>query len=176
MSYLTQQQLDASTDLPVSLPITDIYPDEWLVVSTARISASQTLTLRWLQAFVVTSEDPSVASASDGSVVTQPNSSGQCVFPAQDPQLVTAGLGLAFVGVYRDFNPLIQPAFQAPQESPLVIGNATSGAPVYAVRQLTPTVFSSAGAYSFVICNNTLNRLLRVVVNGSIRASLGLNP
>lgn len=176
MPYLTLAHLDAIVDLPVSLPLTDLFPQEWLVISTVQIDTPQTLTLRWLQAFILTAQDPAVVSSVDGSVTLTADSSGQVTLPPQTPQLVTPGLGLAFVGLYRDFNPLNSPAFQAAQESPLVLGDATAVAPVTAVRSLDPIVFSAAGAYSFVICNNTSNRLLRAVVNGQLRASLGFTP
>lgn len=176
MPYLTQNHLDAIVPLPVSLPLTDLYPQEWLVVSTVQIATPQTLTLRWLQAFIVTAQDPDVVNSVDGSITLTPDATGQVVLPPQTPQLVTVGLGLAFVGLYRDFNPLNSPAFQAAQESPLILGDATSVAPVSAIRSTAPAIFSAAGAYSFVVCNNTSNRLLRVVVNGQIRASLGFTP
>jgi hypothetical protein len=176
MPYVTQSQLDSTVDLPVSLPIADLYPEEWLVISTAKIAVPQTLTLRWLQAWILTADDPAVISSVDGSVTVQADSSGLCTFPPQAPELVTEGLGLAFVGLYRDFDPLRSPAFQAAQETPLILGGVTSVAPVDAVRPLDPVTHTAAGAYSFVICNNTSNRLLRVVVNGQLRASLGLTP
>jgi len=176
MPYLTQDHLNAIVDLPVSLPLADLYPKEWLVISTVQISTPQALTLRWLQAFIITSQDPSIVSSTDGSVTLTADADGSVTLPPQTPQLVTAGLGLAFVGLYREFNPLNSPAFQAAQESPLVLGDATSAVPVAAIRPLDPVVFSAAGAYSFVICNNTSNRLLRTVVNGQIRASLGFTP
>lgn len=176
MPYLTQNHLDAIVPLPVSLPLTDLYPKEWLVISTVQIDTPQTLTLRWLQAFIVTAQDPDVVNSVDGSITLTADSSGQVTLPPQTPQLITVGLGLAFVGLYRNFNPLNSPAFQAAQESPLVLGDVTSAAPVSAARSTDPVIFSSAGAYSFVICNNTSNRLLRVVVNGQIRASLGFTP
>ncbi len=176
MPYLTQHHLDSIVDLPVALPIADLYPEEWLVISTVQIASPQTLTLRWLQAFILSANDPTVINSTDGSVIITPNSSGQVVLPPQSPDLVTPGLGLAFVGLYRAFDPLNSPAFQAAQESPLLIGDATSVAPVEAIRSLDPVTFSASGAYSFVICNNTTNRLLRVVVNGQLRASLGFTP
>ncbi len=176
MPYLTQNHLDAIVPLPVSLPLTDLYPKEWLVISTVQIATPQTLTLRWLQAFIVTSQDPEVVNSADGSITLTPDSSGQVTLPPQTPQLTTAGLGLAFVGLYRNFNSLNSPAFQAAQESPLILGDATSVVPVSAIRPTDPVIFSAAGAYSFVVCNNTSNRLLRIVVNGQIRASLGFTP
>src|SRR4051812_19540379 len=126
MPYLTQQYFDSINDLPVALPITDLYPEEWLIISTHLIDTPQTLTLRWLQAFILSATDPSVISSTDGSVLLTPNSDGQVVLPPQSPELVTSGLGLAFVGLYKEFNSLNSPAFQAAQESPLVIGDTTS--------------------------------------------------
>lgn len=173
MPYLTEAQLNAIVDLPVSLPITDLHPQEWLVISSAVISASQTLTLRWLQGYILSADDPAAINTSDGSVIVTPDSTGQCIFPPQAPQLIIPNLGIAFIGLYRNFLPLTSPAFQSPQEQLLLIGDVNSVAPMDAIRSLTPTSFSTAGTYSFVICNNTSNRLLRVVVNGAIRANLG---
>ncbi len=173
MPYLTEAQLNSIVDTPVSLPITDLHPQEWLVISSALIGGNQTLTLRWLQGYILSADDPAAINTSDGSVIVTPDSTGQCIFPPQAPQLIVPNLGIAFIGLYRDFKPLSSPAFQSPQEQLLLIGDVTSVPPVSAVRTLVPTSFSTPGTYSFVICNNTSNRLLRVVANGALRVNLG---
>jgi hypothetical protein len=176
-TYLTQAQLDSTVDLPISLPLADLYPQEWIVLSTHQISAGQALTVRWLQAYVFTSDDPTLTRTSDGQLVLRVSEPGDVVVPAQTPQLVVDGLGIAFLGLYRGFNALQSPAEQAAQETPLVLGGVTSTAPFFAIRDPeSPLILTDPGAYSFVLCNNTSNRLIRSVVNGAFRASLGVLP
>ena len=144
----------------MALPLADLHPNEWLVISTVKIVEPQTLTLRWLQAYVLRADDPNAINGAAQEVT----------------ELIIPGLGLAYVGFYRNFDALTAPASQAAQEVPLVIGDETSLAPVSAIRPLTQVSYTASGAYSFVICNNTSNRTLRVVVNGQIRAMLGIPP
>jgi hypothetical protein len=177
MPYLTQAQLDSTVDLPVALPLADLYPEEWIILSTHQIQSGQSLSLRWLEASVFSADDPTLTRTSDGQLVLQVAQAGDVVIPPQTPQLVLEGLGLAFLGVYRDFNPLQTPATQAAQEAPLVLGSTISVAPFSGRRSLeTPLILTDPGAYSFVLANNTSNRLLRIVVNGAVRATLGVLP
>jgi len=168
MPYVTTTQLDNILDLPVSLPMTDLYPKEWLVVSTVSISAPRSFTARWVQIHLIESVDP------DSSTIL-PNSSGTCDIPVQTPIISTPGLGLAWLGLYRNFDPLKLPTFQAAQEALIQIGTSTSVPPLLAARSLTPTTYTADGAYSWVIVNNTDNRLLRLSVTGQVRVNLGFN-
>lgn len=170
MPYLTQDQLDQQLDLPVQLPLTDLPADQWLVVSTFEINTPQAFSLRWLQLHLIAQ---SAVGSTGGAVVVTPDSSGNCVFPAQGPSLVVPTLGLVYVGLYSNFNTLQPPALQAAQEAPLYIPyNAALLPPQYAIRSLTPTAYSSPGVYSFVIVNNTLNQLQSVAVSGQVRVNL----
>jgi len=176
-TYLTQAQLDATVDLPISLPLADLYPEEWIILSTHQIQSGQALTLRWMQSWVFTADDPTLTRTTDGQLVLKVEAAGDVVIPPQTPQLLIDGLGLGFIGIYRDFNPLQAPSAQAAQEAPLVLGSSASIAPFSAERNpASPLVLTDPGAYSCVLSNNTSNRLLRVVVNGVFRASLGVQP
>lgn len=169
--YVTSSQLDSIIDLPVSLPLTDLAPTEWLVVSTVSIATPRAFTVRWVQVYLAQMVDPSLA---EGAVIL-PNSSGTCDIPTQVPEIVTPGLGLAWLGLYRNFDPLRLPVFQAAQEAVVQIGDANSVPPVIAIRSLNPITYAAAGSYSFVIVNNTTNRLLKLAVTGQVRVNLGFS-
>lgn len=171
MAYVTTSILDSVLDLPVSLPLTDLYPDEWLIVSTVSIASPRAFTVRWLQVHLVQLVDPSLQ---EGSVIL-PNSAGTCDIPSQVPVIVTPNQGLAWLGLYRNFDPMKLPSFQAAQEAVLQIGDATTVPPIYVARSLTPTTYAAAGSYSFVIVNNTSNRMLRLAVTGQVRLNLGFS-
>lgn len=171
MSYVTTKVLDSLIDLPVSLPLTDLYPNEWLVVSTISIAAPRAFTVRWLQVHLVQILDPSLV---EGAVI-YPNSSGTCDIPSQVPSIITPGMGLAWLGLYRNFDPMKLPSFQAAQEAVVQVGDAATVPPIYAARSLTPVTFAADGAYSFVIVNNTSNRMLRLAVTGQARLNLGFS-
>jgi hypothetical protein len=170
VSYVTLDQLDQQLDVPVQLPLTDLPANQWLIVSTFRIDTPQAFTLRWLQLHLIEME----AVGSTGAVVvTTPNAQGECVFPAQGPNLVVPTLGLVYVGLYTGFDDQQVPSFQAAQEAPLYIPyNAALLPPQYAIRPLAPTTYAAAGVYSFVIVNNTTNQLERVSVSGQVRVNL----
>ena len=170
MGYLTQDQLDQQLDLPVQLPLTDLQASQWLIISTFEITSPQAFTLRWLQLQLTAM---SAVDSTGGTVVVTPDASGNCVFPAQGPSLVVPTLGLVYVGLYSALDPLQQPSFQAAQEAPLYIPyNAALLPPQYAVRSLKPTIYASAGIYSFVVVNNTTNQLQSVSVSGQVRVNL----
>ena len=170
MGYLTQDQLDQQLDLPVQLPLTDIPPNQWLVVSTFLINTPQAFTLRWLQLHLIAQ---SATNSLGSTVVVTPDASGNCVFPAQGPNLVVSTLGLVYVGLYSAFDPLKQPSLQAAQEAPLYVPyNAALLPPQFAVRALTSTTYISPGVYSFVVVNNTTNQLQSVSVSGQVRVNL----
>ena len=170
MGYLTQDQLDQQLDLPVQLPLTDLQAEQWLIISTFELVSPQAFTLRWLQLQLIAM---SAVYGSGSTIVVAPDSVGNCVFPAQGPNLVVPTLGLAYVGLYNAFDPLHQPSFQAAQEAPLYIPyNAELLPPQYAVRSLSPTIYAAAGVYSFVVVNNTTNQLQSVSVSGQVRVNL----
>lgn len=171
MSYVTTQILDSILDLPVSLPLTDLYPNEWLVVSTVSIASPRAFTLRWLQVHLVKLVNPAIE---EGAPI-YPNSSGVCEIPSMVPNIVTPGYGLAWLGLYKDFDPLKLPSFQAAQEAVLQVGDTTTEPPVYVARSTTPTTYAAAGSYSFVVVNNTDNRMLRLAVTGQVRLNLGFS-
>jgi hypothetical protein len=170
MGYLTQEQLDQQLDLPVELPLTDLPPNQWLVVSSFRLDSPQAFTLRWLQLHLI-AMDP--VDSQGNTVVVAPDAQGNCVFPPQGPVLVTPGLGLCYLALYRAFDPTKQPSFQAAQEAPLFIDFVPNLLPpLYAIRSLTPTTYSPAGVYSFVVVNNTENQLESLAVSGQVRVNL----
>jgi hypothetical protein len=171
MSYITSEQLQQVLDLPVSLPLTTLDPGEWLVVSSITIAPPEKITLRWLQSEILVMSDPSSGAST---ITSSPTSDGTCVFLGIGASLNVPNLGLAFVGMYRTFDPLKQPSMQAPQEAPLVVGGQDSLPPVVAVRALTPTTYSEAGTYSFVVTNNTTDRKVSIGVTGQIRLNFGI--
>lgn len=170
MAYVTSAQLQSLIPLPVSLPLTELEPEQWLVVSSTLIQSGQSFSLTWLQASCL-----SLASTTSGAdtLNTAPTADGICVFPSGNATLITPGFGLAYVGLYYNFNALVSPNAQAAQENPLIIGAANSIPPVTAVRGTTPAIYSAAGPYSFVICNNTSDTSLRLTVSGQYVVSLG---
>lgn len=170
MGYITTEQLRRVIDLPVSLPLTTLEPNEWLVISSVTIVQPEVIELRWLQASIL------ILANTDGTIntaVTTPTADGTCVFLGGGATLATPSLGLAFVGLYRQFDPLKQPSSQAAQEAPLVVGDADSAPPVTAVRTLAPATFVDAGTYSFVVVNNTTDRQVSIAVTGQVRVNLG---
>lgn len=170
MSYVTDQQLSGLIHLPVSMPLTDIGPQRWLVVSSTLISQGQSFTLRMLQMNLLSLMDPTTGA---DTLTTAPTADGICVFPSGDATLVTPGYGLAYLGLYLNFNALVSPAIQAAQEAPLILGDAGSAPPAGAVRATSPATYAATGPYSFVVVNNTVDRSLRLTVTGQIVFSIG---
>lgn len=153
MPYITEKQFDDQLDLPISLPLTEIEPADWIILTTNRITNPQQFTFRWLELQLVSI-----------SGVTTP--------------LVTVGRGLVYVALFKNFPPLSSPGGQVP-----VGNFATDLIQISAVgvAQRSPTTSlvvteppATSDVYNFVIANNTVNATLRVSVNGSVR--MQLNP
>ena len=49
MSYITDKQLEDRIDLPISLPVTEVKRNSWLVLATYAIAAPMKLNFRFLQ-------------------------------------------------------------------------------------------------------------------------------
>ena len=169
--YLTQGRLDSLLDLPISLALTELLPNEWLIVSTIQIAAPQAFTLQFLQVNLSSAinQDTGTDSLSGG-----PSSNGQYPFPGI-PAYASPGLGLAYIGLYAAFDPLNQPSSQAAQEKPTSLFAVNSTLPVTQSRVATPATYSTPGPYSVVVCNNTTNCTLRLTVLGQLRLDLGLS-
>lgn len=168
--YLTQSRLDSLLDLPISLPLTEIAPNEWIIISTIQVNTPQAFTYQFMQVSLssVLNQDVGVDSLSGG-----PSLNGLYPFPGI-PTYVVPNLGLAFVGLYRSFDALTAPASQAAQEAPTVLLAQNNTLPVYTSRVATPATYPTPGAYSVVVCNNTANCTLRLTVLGQLRLDLGL--
>ena len=170
MSFLTDEQLDNQVDLPVSAPTVLVDQQKWIVVASLRLDAPMHLVLRWLHLQIVEVINP----FADGTLIISPNAQGLCVFPSSDIILDNPDYGLAYLGLYRGFQPPVLPSIQPLQEPPLVVGGVNAVAPAIAARDTAPTIYSTAGVYSFVLVNNTQNRRLKLTVNGQTRVVL--NP
>jgi hypothetical protein len=129
------------------------------------------MVLRWLQAEILVMSDPTSGAST---ITSTPTADGSCVFLGIGATLSTPNMGLAFVGLYRGFDPLKQPAAQAAQEAPLVVGDANTLPPVTAVRTTTATTYVDPGTYSFVVVNNTTDRKISICVTGQVRLNFGV--
>jgi hypothetical protein len=170
MAYVTDQQLSSLIHLPVCMPLTEIGPENWLVISSTLIQQGQSFTLRWLQMNLLSLAVPSTGA---DTLTTAPTADGICVFPSGNASLITPGYGLAYIGLYLNFNALVSPAIQAAQEAPLILGDAATLPPANAVRSTTLATYAAPGPYSFVLVNNTTDSSLRITVGGQIIFSLG---
>jgi hypothetical protein len=170
MSFITSEQLQRIIDLPVSLPLTTLDPSEWLVISSVTLVSPERMILKWLQSEILILAD---IYGTVNTATSSPNADGQCVFLGGGATLNTPSLGLAFIGLYRDFDPLKQPSSQAAQEAPLVVGTSSSLPPIAGVRATTPTTYTDPGTYSFVVVNNTSDRKVSIAVTGQVRVDLG---
>jgi len=170
MPYVSDTQLADLLHLPVSFPLTEVEPSRWVVISSVLLQQGQSFTLRMLQMNLLSLADP--LSGAD-TLITSPTADGTCVFPSGNANLLTAGYGLAYLGLYLNFNALVSPASQAAQESPLILGNSNTLPPASALRATTPSVYAAPGPYSFVLVNNTSDTSLRLTVAGQVVLSLG---
>ena len=110
MPYVSDTQLADLLHLPVSFPLTEVEPSRWVVISSVLLQQGQSFTLRMLQMNLLSLADP--LSGAD-TLITSPTADGTCVFPSGNANLLTAGYGLAYLGLYLNFNALVSPASQA---------------------------------------------------------------
>jgi hypothetical protein len=170
-TYPTTAELADNLDLPVNVPLADLWPDTWLVLSSLTLATPQTLAMRFLQLHILGAIGVTQTAAS--ATATLPNASGQCPVVAQAPVEVNTGLGLAWVGLYATFDPLSTPVGQVAAEPTVSIPTPSALVlPVWAARPTTLATYAQPGTYSFVVYNNTANYILRLAVSGQARVSL----
>lgn len=148
--YVTAGYLDRKTDLPISLPMTLLKREEWLILATLKLQPPMSLQFDELQLNVTQlSVDTTVANTG----------------------LIANSRGSVYVAIFRDYTQN-DPATLVPQGSSadVIIANgvgvvARNAEPL----NLTPT---SACSYSVVVVNNTRNTDAFVSVTGQLRLML----
>ena len=150
MAYITDDEINNLIDIPIQLPLTQIYPGNWLVLAAYQLPTDvpTTLTLRWLQM--------SLLEVSDGTT-TYTASTGCGGFTAN-----------ARLGVYYNYTDI--------NTSP--VGSAVeidlSGVPPTTVSRdlaLAPYSTSVPGLYSVVLIGD-LTYYTKLTVNGCLRVSV----
>jgi hypothetical protein len=128
MAFLTESKIAATLDIPVALPTTEIIQGDWIVVSSIKLVAPMALTYRYANLQLLAS---TVSTALIGS--------GNRVNPS---------LGIAFLGLYRDYttgHPGMISALDTLSLSSIEIVYRSTSSPLYYV---TP------GTYYFIVANN----------------------
>lgn len=159
MAFVTESKLAATIDQPVALPVTELIQGDWLVLATIKVASPMQISLRYLSLRLTecTVDVDAIVSANK----------------------VSANLGLAFVGLYQDYQsgfPGLVPALAALTANALTTFSRT--APV--VSATTP------GVYSVIVANNmqassastipvSTSIDFKLSVTGSIRLELDSN-
>ena len=157
MSYLTEQQLSNTIDLPVSLPATDLMTGDWLVLGTVNIVAPMQLTYRFASVQLISS----TVDVSQIDVTNQIYGNLGLVFLTLQPNYVNGSPGAAGA-----LDALVAPALG-----------------IYERNSAAPVTITTPGSYSWIIANNMqpsstsvipastpIN--FRVLVTGSVRLEL----
>lgn len=154
MAYLTDSEVEDKIDLPVSLPLTEIYPGDWLIVSSVKVSelTPVRLSIRFLQIQLM--------ALSDG---TNTSAAGQKC----GAQSLT---GSVRIGLYKDYLNVSQ------TPSGPLLEVVASGVPAQIVSRdlsLEPAIFTEPGVYSVIVVGDP-EYLAKVSAVGMIR--MDLNP
>lgn len=127
MSFLTENKLKNTVDLPIALPATTIKQGDWVVVSTVKVNAGQRLSLRALTLQLMES---SVAVGSISST-----------------NRVVSNLALAYVVLRQNY------VSGTPGASGALDSLAISAIDVVS-RSTVPLLITTAGYYSLIAANN----------------------
>jgi hypothetical protein len=152
-SVVTEDRLYTLFDLPVTLPQSNIEAGISLAIATVQLPANCKIDLRWLQLFVIASDQPTLT---------------------VNPAYVAGGIATVFL--IQNWTPISNPWIQTVNTAiyaPLPTG--TSNFPIISTYPVaTPLEITTAGTYTFVILNNTTNATLTMSVTGSV--TLDIDP
>lgn len=154
---LTDARLTELCSLPISLPLTELGPGSWIIVSSVELEAPAQLTLKNLQLHV------SDMSASDSTDTCGTSSKNDI-----NPDFLSGSLATALViaTVAPDSLPYLQPyakALAAPED----FNSAPNSRPPIVSVLGESFVTLTAAVYSVVVLNNSTNRTLAVSLTGS---------
>jgi len=166
MPLVTEYRLAELVHLPVQLPSTQLPVGAWLAVASVRVVDGQQLRFRFLQLSLLELE---TSDSADECGVTSSHLMNEA-FPAG---------GLAAVLLIKDWVPSLEPWGQTVLDLvtvPVDLTMASKLVPPVTVVRGTDTVLtlSEPGVYSWVVLNNSTNRVGHVSVDGS--AILDLAP
>lgn len=168
---LTLQELESIVDLPVSLPMTLVRADDWLVVASVKLVAGQTLTFSQMNLTVI---DASQA----GVVLPLGNQCNQF-----NIKLINNSYGIAYIGIAKDYSSSTDPSTVTWVGSASDVISASSVG-VYTRSASAPALeITEPGDYSFVVVNNCATNTsstttdiynvdLRLVVSAQVRLTL----
>lgn len=168
---LTTQALESVIDLPVSMPLTFVRADNWLIVASFRVLPGQSVTFRNMNLTVV---DASI----DGVVLPLGNQCNQF-----NIALVNNSYGLAYIGLVKDYSSSTDPQTVTWSGTASDVISATSVGLFTRSQDAEGLVISEAGDYSFVVVNNCavspsssttqlFNVDLRLIVSSQVRLNL----
>lgn len=153
-ALITKKTLKNIVDLPVSLPSTRLRQGDWLVVSSFILDTSSQATFGYLGLEI---ESSSIAVDTIGL-----------------ENKISGSLGLAYVGLYKDYNPSASPHTYSAVD--VVIGNGIG----ITNRIGPPVLVNDPGVYHFVVASNVIGNSVvgsidfTIVVTGQIRITLAL--
>jgi hypothetical protein len=149
MAFITDDEINNLIDIPIQLPLTQLFPGAWIVLGTYEIpiDVPSSLTLRWMQM--------SLLETSDGTT-TYTASNGCGGFTAS-----------ATLGIYLNYTDINQ----APTGAVVELG-LSGPAPTTASRDLAlaPYTTSTPGLYTVVLIADP-TYYTKLTVNGALRAN-----
>ena len=168
---LTIQALDSVIDLPVSMPLTLIRADNWLIVASFRVLSGQTVTFRNMNLTVVEASISGVALPL-GNQCNQFNIA-----------LVNNGYGLAYVGLAKNYSSSTDPQTVTWAGTASDVISANSVGLFTRSPEAANLVISEPGDYSFVVVNNCATSVsssttqlfnvdLKLIVSSQVRLNL----
>lgn len=159
MSYITDKQLEDRLDLPISLPVTELKSNSWLVVATYALQTPMEFQFRFLQLQLISAE---VVGGEEGDTETEFSS-----------KLINPSKGLCYCGIYQGYT------FENPSSlanigtlNDLIVADKVG---IFSRPTEIPLVISGPAVsqhYSVVVANNTENTNLKLLVNGHLRLDL----
>lgn len=169
--FLTTQYLESLIDLPVSMPLTFVRADNWLVVASFRLLAGQTATFKNMNLTVI---DATV----DGVVLPLGDQCNQFNIAT-----VNNSYGLAYIGIAKDYSVSTDPQTVTWVGTAPDVISANSVGVFTRPQDAEALIISEAGDYSFILVNNCAvnpsssttqiyNVDLRMVVSSQVRLNL----
>lgn len=144
--------------MPVSIPLTELEPSDWLILATVRLFSGQTLRYRFLQLQLTD--------------ITFPDGEALVDCEARIPDLINTSFGYAYVAIFANYVVNTDPSTLTYTGTSADVVTLSSTGIAYRDTDVDELVVTETGDYTWLLVNNTSNANLKLAVVGQANVDL----
>lgn len=158
MGLLTETHLRNRSACPITVPLVELEPADWLILGTIRLFSGQTLRYRFLQLQLTD--------------ITFPDGQDTVDCVARIPELINISFGYAYVAIFANYVVNTNPASLSYTGTSADVVTLSSTGIAHRDTDVDELVVTETGDYSWLLVNNTSNANLKLAVVGQVNVDL----